>query len=206
MERCRNWQNDCLPCSLFLKQLCCLFYSLCRPRNNRLTRTVEVDGLNSPHSTCLSTDGNDRIIIESEHGGHRSLAYWNGLLHIGTALVYKKNSILERQNPRCHKCGIFAKTVTCRDLRLNALRTQEFCRNDGHRKNRRLGMFGQLQLICRSLEAKLANGIPKRLIRLGKALLRKIIRIEKIFSHTDDLCALSREQESNFPHIAPPHS
>ena len=120
--------------------------------------------------------------------------------------MYEKDSILEREHARCNECCVLTKAVPRCNLGLDALCTQELGGNHRHREDGGLCMLRQLQPVGRSLEAELADRVPECIIRLGKALLCKIIGVEEVLPHANNLCPLSGEQKCEFSHSPAPHS
>ena len=67
-------------------------------------------------------------------------------------------------------------------------------------------MFCQLQLVCRSLKTKFADGVAERLIRLSKTTFCKIICIIQISPHANDLGTLPGEYKCKLTHKRSPYS
>ena len=109
--------------------------------------------------------------------------------------MHKQNGILKRHHARENERAIFAEAVSTRHFGCHSRFAQQLCGDDLDGQDRRLRMLRELKFFRRTFKAECTDGIAERCICFGKALFRKIVAVEQILSHTDDLRALPRKNK-----------
>ena len=125
--------------------------------------------------------------VQLQHCCHGSLAGWNGDLHRPAASLNGAKSVGKAHGSGNDVRRPLAQRVSGSERRFYAVLGQNACcRNaDGH--NRRLGIFGQPQVLFRTLKAQLRQRKAERVIGLGKGLCCYRKTLGKLAAHADRL-------------------
>jgi hypothetical protein len=123
-----------------------------RPGNHDLTGTVDVRRADHLAFGCLFARAAYCFEIAPQDRRHRPGAHRHCLLHIPPALPDDAHRVAEPQRACRHVGGVFAQAVAGDEVGLNAIRCEHAIGGDADSQDRGLRMFGQRQLLFRTVE------------------------------------------------------
>src|SRR5260370_40108615 len=118
-----------------------------------------------------------------------------------TALTPQPQGIREVQRPSGNQSRVFAQAVPGHELGLQALSAQHAESGNRNGEQCGLGVFGELQCLCRAFEAKRGERKPERAVRFVKYFTSRGKAIREAFSHAGVLRTLAGKQKCWFHNL-----
>ena len=172
--------------------------------DDQLPRSVEIGRHYCPHRRCLLAELDDRLVIQTDDGGHASGPLRPHLLHQFSPLAHQPQTICKCERTGRYQGGIFAQTVARSTHRFQPFGIQQSPGGHAVDKNGRLRHRRLPQFLFRAVETELAERKAENLIRFVESGLDRRELGAQIAPHAHVLRCLSGKQKSEFFHLIPP--
>ena len=120
------------------------------------------------------------------------------MLHVLAAGADGADRVGEGEGSGSDVGGVFAKTVTSAERRLNAALSEDAGRGNGDSEDRRLSVLGEFELVLRPLEDELRESEAKRSVGLVEDGASSGEVVVEVTAHSDGLGALAGKEEGWF--------